>query len=126
MREQIRNFKIRYNSLGEPYCKVSTCKDICEKFKNKNFKKYCNLHDSYSSMRERYWSSFRIRILLRDNHNCIKCGSQKDLEVDHIQALINEGSMWDENNLQTLCKECHIKKTAQDMKKRTKRNQKLK
>lgn len=38
-------------------------------------------------------------------------------EVDHIIAICNGGSMWDKENLQTLCKECHKGKTKQDRRK---------
>ena len=37
-------------------------------------------------------------------------------EVDHIKAIVNGGDIWDENNLQVLCTECHKKKTQEDMK----------
>ena len=39
-------------------------------------------------------------------------------EVDHILALCNGGDMWDKNNWQVLCDECHKKKTRQDLKER--------
>lgn len=48
-----------------------------------------------------------------------------DFHVDHIKAIVNGGDMWDEKNLQVLCSRCHKKKTAKDMKKRTKGNKKL-
>ncbi len=41
--------------------------------------------------------------------------------VDHIIAVVNGGDMWDEENLQTLCVDCHKKKTKEDMMER-KRN----
>lgn len=41
------------------------------------------------------------------------------LDVDHIKAIVNGGDEWDENNLRTLCQDCHIKKTKTDMKIRT-------
>lgn len=43
-------------------------------------------------------------------------------EVDHVVAIANEGDMWDEKNLQVLCKPCHIKKTKNDMKLMRKNN----
>lgn len=39
-------------------------------------------------------------------------------EVDHIIAVCNGGDLWDEKNLQVLCRECHKKKTKDDIKKR--------
>src|SRR3990167_1549346 len=40
-------------------------------------------------------------------------------EVDHIKAIMNGGDMWDINNLQTLCKDCHKQKTKSDFNART-------
>ncbi|MBE3095382.1 MAG: HNH endonuclease [Actinobacteria bacterium] len=37
-------------------------------------------------------------------------------EVDHKIAIVNDGDIWDESNLQVLCTECHKKKTQEDMK----------
>jgi len=46
--------------------------------------------------------------------------------VDHIKAIINDGDMWDENNLQVLCEDCHKKKTKEDMLERKRRKIKTK
>ncbi len=119
-REMVRDIPIRYNSFGEPFCAVPNCMKLPDKFKNGNSRKYCDLHDSYSLIRERYWSFFKTRILMRDVC-CVKCGSKEDLQVDHIIALVNGGDMWNENNLQTLCVECHKKKTKEDLKERKKK-----
>ena len=35
-------------------------------------------------------------------------------EVDHIQAIREGGDPWDGDNLQSLCKPCHSRKTAAD------------
>lgn len=53
------------------------------------------------------------------------------LHVDHKVAIVNGGDMWDENNLQTLCENCHKKKTRKDLAERKitrakKKNAKLK
>ncbi len=54
----------------------------------------------------------RERILERDGHACVLCGREPDrksriwLEVDHIVAL-SDGGENDDNNLRTLCNECH-------------------
>jgi 5-methylcytosine-specific restriction endonuclease McrA len=116
MRELSRTFPRENNSLGEPICPIPNCNQICEKFKNGNWKTYCNLHDGYSMIRESHWSAFKVRILIRDGNACVKCGSKDQLEVDHIRAIMNDGENWEENNLQTLCKECHKKKTKNDWK----------
>jgi len=35
-------------------------------------------------------------------------------EVDHIKRISEGGDPWDENNLQSLCHDCHSSKTASD------------
>lgn len=75
------------------------------------------------------WNSLREKIIKRDGKICADCkkeGTESyEIEVDHITAIVNGGKMWDENNLQVLCKPCHNKKTKKDLAKRTKGNQKL-
>jgi ribosomal protein L37AE/L43A len=39
------------------------------------------------------------------------------MEVDHKIAVALGGDMWDEDNMQTLCENCHKEKTKEDMKK---------
>jgi 5-methylcytosine-specific restriction protein A len=61
----------------------------------------------------------RIRdaVMARDCGLCVACQAKGKItpgaEIDHKVALVNGG---DDNpdNLQTLCKECHREKTAQD------------
>jgi len=118
MRKTYRTFKKRFDNLGNPICAVPTCSSICQKFKNGNWRKFCDLHDSYSLLRETDWGFFKTRILFRDNHTCQKCGSHKELEVDHKVAIMNGGDMWDENNLWVLCNKCHKEKTKEDRKQR--------
>ena len=38
-----------------------------------------------------------------------------ELDVDHVIAIANGGDVFDKKNLQILCKDCHNKKTKQDM-----------
>ena len=45
---------------------------------------------------------------------CASCGAVADLETDHIVPLHRGGSnAW--SNLQSLCKECHARKTASEI-----------
>lgn len=106
----------RKDSKGVPICPVPNCYQVCDKFKNGKFRKYCDLHNGYSMLREIYWGYFKDRIF--GSEGCCKCKSRENLEVDHIKAIMNGGEMWDENNLQILCKECHNKKTKEDFKER--------
>jgi len=52
-----------------------------------------------------------MRIFERDGYSCKRCGSQTDLQVDHIVALANGGTE-DDGNLQTLCGPCNRRKGA--------------
>lgn len=63
------------------------------------------------------FQDWRRAVLLRDNNTCVKCGSTKDIGVDHIKpfALFLE-LRFDVANGQTLCKSCHKVKTITDMK----------
>ena len=55
------------------------------------------------------YSSRRVAILHRDNYTCQCCGKKNcRLEVHHIKFRSNGGTD-DEENLITLCKECHDK-----------------
>ena len=48
----------------------------------------------------------RKRVLDRDGHACVWCGSSEFVELDHIVRYADGGSD-DENNLRVLCKPCH-------------------
>lgn len=48
----------------------------------------------------------RNKILKRDNYQCALCKSTEDLEVHHMQAIYMQGKST-EDNLLTLCSECH-------------------
>jgi len=48
----------------------------------------------------------RYEILKRDGFKCTSCGSQDQLEVDHIIPISNGGKTV-EGNLQTLCFKCN-------------------
>lgn len=108
-----------YISIPEEYKeneRKGLCR-VCGKPKpkwDKARRKYCS-DDCYYKYQECFkcWTTLRDEILKRDKR-CVKCGSTKDLEIDHIKALINGGDMWDKNNLRVLCHKCHVKKTKHD------------
>ena len=50
------------------------------------------------------WKRLREKVLKRDEHKCVGCGSDKDLEIHHKNYNGNYNRL---NNLQTLCRECH-------------------
>ncbi len=46
-------------------------------------------------------------IFARDGYRCGYCGGEKDLQVDHREALVNGGSPDDPTNLLTACGRCN-------------------
>lgn len=89
--------------------------------KNGNWRGGINSINSAVRTSDQY-SAWRIYCLKRDKFKCIKCGSIKDLQVDHIIPfikIIKENKienmdealscslLWDTGNGRTLCLECH-------------------
>ena len=60
----------------------------------------------------RRWRKVRLQALTRDGYRCVKCGKAGRLEVDHIIPLEQGSPMYALDALQTLCRECHFRKTA--------------
>ena len=55
------------------------------------------------------------------------CGSTENLTVDHIiDPRGNPDLFYEENNLQTLCKDCHRLKTAQEITERNRSKKNVK
>lgn len=59
------------------------------------------------------WKKRRDAVVRRDGFRCVICGSYGPLEVDHIIPVAKGGS-WEPTNLQTLCSDCHRRKTLDD------------
>jgi hypothetical protein len=53
--------------------------------------------------------ALRSRVLSRDGHKCLECGSLHMLTLDHIFP-VSKGGRTEENNLQTLCRGCNSAK----------------
>lgn len=51
----------------------------------------------------------RNEIFDRDKWKCVFCGDSNDLQIDHIIPF-SKGGTTEDNNLQTLCKSCNVKK----------------
>jgi|TARA_B100001059_G_C17664632_1_gene491265 5-methylcytosine-specific restriction enzyme A len=54
--------------------------------------------------------STRKYVLQRDNYQCQYCGSQFNLEIDHIFPF-SRGGGHEPENLQVLCKNCNLSKS---------------
>ena len=62
--------------------------------------------------RSRQWAIVRQRVKRRDGWKCVLCGYHGRIEVDHIVALKDGGAPFDPLNLRSLCRRCHIGRTA--------------
>ena len=68
------------------------------------------------------WTVIREQVFKRDGYICQECGAEvssygpleKRAECDHIVPVSLDGAEFDKSNLQTLCHECHAKKTGRD------------
>ena len=62
----------------------------------------------------RRWAAARRACFRRDGYRCRCCGRAGRLECDHIVPLeVDPGQdPYDVDGLQTLCRSCHIAKTA--------------
>ena len=61
--------------------------------------------------RSTHWKDVvRPRIFERDGWRCRECGKAARLEVDHVIPLHKGGTNLDDN-LQSLCRKCHRRKT---------------
>lgn len=69
---------------------------------------------NWQGINNRRWARLRLQVLRRDGYRCQApgCGRAGALEVDHRLPLAAGGAMWDTSNLQSLCRSCHIAKTA--------------
>ena len=78
--------------------------------------KYCKdlkfmLYDIKPTKRKPIPKAVREAVFKRDNYCCVKCGSTKNLEVDHKVPLANGGTN-EMANLQTHCRDCNRRKGA--------------
>ena len=68
----------------------------------------------YAKLDAKRWALLRLRIFARDSWRCRSCGRAGRLECDHIKPLQRGGDPYAPENLQSLCRECHIQKTASE------------
>ena len=66
----------------------------------------------HHQLNARRWAEARRATLDRDGWRCCQCGRAGRLEVDHRVPLAQGGAEFDPANLQSLCRGCHLSKSA--------------
>lgn len=56
--------------------------------------------------RKKISKRLRATIMERDGHQCVRCSSVKDLQIDHVIPVMC-GGVNDESNLRVLCAKCN-------------------
>ena len=68
----------------------------------------------YANLDRKRWKLLRLRTFERDGWRCVQCGRAGRLECDHVTPLHRGGDPYSLDNLQSLCRPCHINKTASE------------
>ena len=72
---------------------------------------------AHVKLNSRRWARLRRAVFRRDGGRCVNCSRVSRMECDHIIPLDRGGDPWSMDNLQTLCRDCHISKTADENRK---------
>ena len=117
------------NEMAEPghtYCKVhlvESQKKHKEWLKNHNKKKPFENAARSNNYNNIEWRNLRKEVLKRDGYQCCQCGitaaeSGFPLEIHHIiPPKGNKELFYDIGNCVTLCKYCHARVTAEEIRK---------
>ena len=98
--EDIKNhIKLFIYKRGDKFTKVSREVERFEKFEKIR-----------PIQREQLPEDVRMFVWRRDNGKCVTCGSNRNLEFDHI-IPVSEGGSNTERNIQLLCADCNKKKS---------------
>lgn len=65
---------------------------------------------SQHSARGRLWQSFRDACIRRAGYKCERCGRAGRFEVHHKRNVSRGGKKFDMNNVEVLCRDCHLGK----------------
>ena len=65
---------------------------------------------AYDKLHQAFWGDRKKQVLERDGWRCRQCASVLQLQIDHIVNR-SVGGTHDMENLQTLCANCHHRKT---------------
>lgn len=104
-----------------PYRDTPGVCDACGKALTGRQKRWCSTACSRVEWPEHDWNAARRAAKKRDGHKCVKCGAPEAvdertlrslLEVNHIVPRVGKGYGWGcwnhQENLETLCHDCHV------------------
>lgn len=96
---------------------MKLCKDLDIPFTNQGMgtlsRNYLNTFRKRQKVRANWSCEERKQIKLKKGSKCCKCDSCLSLQIDHIVPIAKGGSN-EIDNLQLLCRACHLQKTTQE------------
>jgi 5-methylcytosine-specific restriction endonuclease McrA len=84
----------------------------CSKLYHKNYDRNHRDKEMYTFYRSARWKKVRA-MQLRKEPLCVECNRVAGI-VDHIKEIKDGGEKLNLDNLQSMCKSCHSKKTARE------------
>lgn len=115
--QQVNYIKTAYTvkmTLTEFIISLAELKNIYEQLELSNFKLTRSEYFS-KDQRKLMTSELRLKIKIRDNYTCQCCGKYMPdsvgIHIDHITP-VSKGGKTIEENLQVLCSNCNLKKSA--------------
>ena len=107
-------------------CNYGGCNNLCDdsgycaKHKDKKPKPFQNARRYTERYQSSEWITFR-RNILSEQPTCEVCGSLNNVQVHHIIPVRFAPSLFlERSNVQVLCRECHQKETAKEIRNRRK------
>ena len=64
----------------------------------------------HAALNRHRWADARRAAFERDDWRCVDCGRAGRLEAHHVTPLQKGGAPYDLENLETLCRPCHIER----------------
>ena len=116
----MRNLKGQFIKISSGFKGKHHTKEANEKNRLAHLGKYDGSNNHFWKGGSANW--WKKQVLRKDNYTCKICGMQDYqegfLEADHIkQKALYQEIKWDINNGQTLCPNCHKRKTLKELKK---------